>query len=107
MATYKIIIEPEFEADFNKLTNFERERILKIRDKLKENPYAGKPLGYDWFREKYLNGNRLYYLIYENMKVVLIVAMSDKKTQQKTIDLVQQGLAYYKDEVERMLSSTL
>ncbi|MFH0869277.1 MAG: hypothetical protein V1839_03555 [archaeon] len=104
---YKIFIEQEFERDFNKLDKAEQERIIKAREQLKENPYAGKPLGYEWFREKHLNGKRLYYLVYENLKAVLIVALSDKKTQQLTINMIKLALDKYKDKIEKTLSSTL
>lgn len=107
MASYKIFIEPEFENDFSKLSKVEQKRTIKIKDQLKENPYVGKPLGYEWFREKRLNGKRIYYLIYENHKAVLIAALSDKKTQQLTINLIKLTLDQYKDKIEKMLSSTL
>lgn len=106
MSEYRIFIEEEFERDFEKMTNAEQERILKIKKQLKENPYAGKPLGYQWFREKYLNGKRLYYLIYEKYKAVLIIAISDKKSQQLTINMIKLALEYYKDEIEKNLRST-
>ncbi len=67
MATYKIFIEEEFEHEFNELPMAEQERVLKVREQIKENPYVGKPLGYVWFREKHLNGKRLYWLVYDNL----------------------------------------
>jgi len=100
---YKIFIEPEFEKDLSKLSKAEQERITKIKEQLKENPYVGKPLGYEWFREKRLNGKRLYYLIYENYVAVLIAALSDKKTQQLTINTIKLALDEYKDKIEKAL----
>ncbi|MBI1973692.1 hypothetical protein HYS54_02665 [Candidatus Micrarchaeota archaeon] len=107
MPVYRVFIEPEFEVNLSKLPRFELERIKKIRDQLKENPYAGKPLGYDWFREKRLNGNRLYYLVYESLKAVLVVTMSDKKAQQLTIEAIKLALNKYRKEIEDALRSTL
>ncbi len=103
---YKIFIEEKFEQEFNKLAKAEQERILKVRGQIRENPYVGKPLCYDWFREKHLNGKRIYWLIYENLKAVLVVALSDKKTQQITINLIKIALDYYKDKIGQRLSST-
>ncbi len=100
---YEIFIDGEPESDFNKLSKAEQERILKVREQLKENPYVGKPLGYEWFREKHLNGKRLYWLVYENLMAVLIVAISDKKAQQLVINMIKLTLDYYKNEIEQMI----
>lgn len=107
MATYKIFIEEEFEREFSKLPVAEQERILKVREQIKENPYVGKPLGYLWFREKHLNGKRLYWLVYDNLKAVLVVALSDKKTQQLTISAIKLALDHYKNKIEQRLNSIL
>ena len=107
MAAYKIFIEEEFEREFKKLDAAEQARILKVREQIKENPFVGKPLGYEWFREKHLNGKRLYWLVYENLKAVLVVALSDKKTQQLTINAIKMALDYYKSKIEQKLNSIL
>ncbi|MBI3027002.1 hypothetical protein HYY70_02720 [Candidatus Woesearchaeota archaeon] len=60
-----------------------------------ENHHPGKPLGYVFFREKKLNSHRIYYLVYEEFVIVLMVAVSDKKTQQATIDDIKQRLDEY------------
>lgn len=67
------------------------------------NPHVGKPLDYKWFREKRLDGYRMYYLIYENLKSVYIIALSDKKDQQKTINTIRLFLHKYKSEIETLL----
>jgi len=41
-----------FERKFNKLDKSVQHKIEKIRDQLKENPFVGKPLNVDYFREK-------------------------------------------------------
>ena len=48
-----------------------------------------------FFREKKLNGTRVYYLVYEGFVMVLMVAVSDKKTQQATIDAIKERLDSY------------
>ena len=60
-----------------------------------ENPYVGDSLGYRFFREKRVGGKRVYYLVYEDLKAVLMVAISDKKTQQETIDEIKSRLQDY------------
>ena len=55
----------------------------------------GDSLGYRFFREKRVGGKRVYYLVYEDLKAVLMVAISDKKTQQETIDEIKSRLQDY------------
>jgi len=66
----------------------EQEWIDKMRRQLAENLDVGKPLHYDWFREKKLKGKRLYFIINRQTQKVLFVAFSDKKEQQATISHV-------------------
>ena len=53
--------------DFSKIVSAteirEHQWIEKMKDQLKENLKAGKPLRYDWFREKKFGNKRLFYLI--------------------------------------------
>jgi len=55
---------------------------------LTENPFVGDQLQIRSLREKRLREKRLYYLVFEDLQAVLIVAISDKKTQQKTINSI-------------------
>ena len=48
----------------------------------------GKPLHFPWFREKRLDGKRLYYLINESTKKAILIAFGGKKEQQRIIDYV-------------------
>src|SRR3990172_5273148 len=101
---FKIFTTDSFDEDFKKLTKVEQDRVRKIRDKqLKDNPYVGKPLDYKWFREKKINGKRLYFLIYDDIQAVLVVAWSDKKTQQTMINAIKLALDFYKEEVKKKL----
>ena len=83
--------------DFLNLDNGERIRIEKKLLKLKEDPYQGKPLGYEWFRELKLNGKRIYFLIYDKTQKIGLVAISDKNTQQATIDEIKSKLKEYEE----------
>jgi hypothetical protein len=71
-----------------KLSIMEREEIQKIVLQLTENPFVGDQLQIRSLREKRLREKRLYYLVFEDLQAVLIIAISDKKTQQKTIDSI-------------------
>ena len=95
---YRIFTTDEFEKDLHKLDNSEQLRVRKILKQLKEQGgNVGKILGPSSFREKKFDGKRLYYLIYENFLVILVLAISDKKTQQATINMILAKIAdYYK-----------
>jgi len=41
---------------------------------------------YRFFREKRIREKRLYFLVYEDLKAVLVVAFGGKKAQEETID---------------------
>ena len=45
---------------------------------------------------KKLNGKRLFFLVYEEFKTILVVAVEEKKAQQKTIDQILKDLDNYK-----------
>ena len=94
-----------FDKEFDKLPVAEQREIEKFEKKLVENPFIGKPLGFVFFREKRLNSRRVYYLIYEELVVVLMVGTSDKRTQQATIDAIKSKLNefynYVKEELKK------
>jgi hypothetical protein len=71
-----------------KLSKMEREEIQRIVLQLTENPFVGDQLQIKFLREKRLREKRLYYLVFEDLQAVLIVAISDKKTQQKIINSI-------------------
>ena len=84
-------------------------RIAAICQELKENQYSGKPLGYSFLREKRYEDKRLYYLVYENIRVVLLVSISDKKTQQETIDAIKESFDAFENittELARKIRTT-
>ena len=99
MKSYEVYATDSFWEDYYKLSKMEQKRVDKIRDQLKINPYSGKPLGYKFFREKRFDGKRLYYLVYDNYVIVFVVAISDKKTQQTTINVIKRMFEVYRQEV--------
>lgn len=103
---YRVFTTEEFDNDFDKLDNSEQIRIRKTITQLKEpGGSVGKPLsGLSFFKEKKLNGKRVYYLFYETYKVILIIAISDKKTQQVTINQILIDMAEYQRYVLETIS---
>ncbi len=92
----------EFEEKFEELPPDIKERFENQIKKLEENPYAiGKPLGYPWFRELKNDKFRVYYLIYNQLVVVLFVGVSDKKSQQAVINVVKSKLKIFKEFAEK------
>jgi mRNA-degrading endonuclease RelE of RelBE toxin-antitoxin system len=99
--TFKVYRTSTFDKEFAVLPKKEQDKIENFEKKqLTENPFVGDSLGYDFFREKRLNGRRVYYLIYEDIVIVLLVAISDKKTQQATINEIKMHLSLYYDYVK-------
>ncbi len=104
---FRIFRTKEFIKQFEKLSKQTQEEIKKIRDKLKENPFVGDQLGYKFFREKKLKGLRVYFLIYDDIKVILFLAVSDKKSQQATIDEIKLKLTEYYLDTHKKLKQGL
>ena len=100
---FKVFRTKTFDKEFDKLPKSEQREIERFEKKLVENPFVGKPLGLVFFREKKLNGRRVYYLIYEDIVIVLMVAISDKKTQQATIDAIKEKLEEYHKNIKDTL----
>ena len=94
-----------YEKKFKKLSSQEQERVQGIEQELKEKPYDGKPLGYEFFREKKFNGKRLLFLVYENHHVIFLITITNKKAQQKVINLIKVNLDVYKTKLEKILKS--
>ncbi len=84
----KVLLKMFSEEERKQVENFEQKQLTT-------NPYTGDPLGYRFFREKKVGGKRVYFLVYDDVKAVLMVGASDKKTQQETIDEIKGTLTEY------------
>lgn len=78
----------------------EKEWVDKIKVRLKYNLDVGKPLRFDWFREKKIGNKRMYYLIYKNLNRILLVAFGSKKNQQKIINHIIENKERYRKIIE-------
>jgi len=103
MINYRIFRSDWYESKLNKLDKSEYDRVLKFEQSLKQEPYGGRPLGYKFFREKRFDGKRLIFLLYEENRCVFLVTITDKKAQQREIDLIKSNLDFYRDELERLM----
>lgn len=101
---YRVYTTEEFDKLFNKLDNSIQIQIEKEIEQLQNNPFAGKPLGYKFFREKKVKNHRIYYLVYEEYVVVFIISLSNKKGQQKAIDTIRALIPFYKEQIKSKLN---
>ena len=69
-----------------------------------EDPYFRDALRYRFFREKRFKEKRIYYLIYDDLSAVLVVAVEGKKTQQETIDYIVSYLSEYKKYMNKLFN---
>ncbi|MBS3155722.1 type II toxin-antitoxin system RelE/ParE family toxin [Candidatus Woesearchaeota archaeon] len=84
-----IVLKTEmFERKFSKLDKSIQKEIEDIKNQLKINPYVGRELKYEFFREKKVGKFRIYYLIYKKYVIVYLITVSEKKDQQKTINTI-------------------
>lgn len=83
------VLEAEiFAKVYDQSEKAEQQWIDKMRDQLARDLRVGKPLRYDWFREKKFRNRRLFYVINENTRKALLITVGDKKEQQAIIDHV-------------------
>ncbi len=99
---YKIYHSARFERELSKFDFNFCEQVRKIEKQLAENPCVGNSLNVKWFREKRIGVFRIYYLIYEDLKSVFMVAISGKKDQQKIINTIKLILALLREEIENL-----
>tara|TARA_Y100000034_G_C6814125_1_gene366101 strand:+ start:218 stop:532 length:315 start_codon:yes stop_codon:yes gene_type:complete len=88
----------EFSKEFKKLPKEIKKRFEEQFKKVEIDPFnIGKSLGYKWFRELKNEGFRVYYLIYKNKIIVLFVGVSDKKSQQRVINIIKNNMKMFQD----------
>ena len=103
MKTFKIYHSKRFDKELAKYDNEFQDRVNKIEDELINNPYSGSPLNVKWFREKRHNKYRIYFLIYEDLQSIIMVAISEKKDQQKVINTIRLLFDFFKKELENLI----
>lgn len=89
---YRVIGTETYLQEIGKWTKADREAAEKIPKRLSENTFAANPLGYRFLREKRIREKRVYYLVYNDLNLVLLVAASGKKKQQATINHIKTHL---------------
>jgi mRNA-degrading endonuclease RelE of RelBE toxin-antitoxin system len=94
---YKVYTTKEFDKKRLKVDFSVRKQIEDCIEKISDNPFVGKPLNYKFIREKKINNYRIYYIVYYMNNSVLMVSLSQKKNQQRTINKIKSLLKNYKN----------
>ena len=104
---FKVIGTNTYLRELQQWPKHDYDAAEKIPKKLAENPYVGKQLSYPFLREKKVGGRRIYYLVYEDLKLVLLVATSGKRDQQVTIDHIRENLKEFRKVAEDIFKQVL
>ncbi len=92
-----------FDKVLEKMPKDFQEWVDRIEDQLVINPYVGDQIRVPWFREKKKDNFRIYYLIYEELNRVYLVAISDKKDQKAVINSIWIFLDQFKEEIKNLV----
>jgi mRNA-degrading endonuclease RelE of RelBE toxin-antitoxin system len=103
MEKFEVYHTERFNKELCKFNKKFLERVNKIENRLVENPFYGSPLGTRSFRETRFENYRIYYLVYEDLKAIYMVAISDKKDQQKVINTIRLFLDFFRQEIEKIV----
>ena len=100
---FRVFRSDWYDSKLQKLSSAEQDICKNFEQQLKEKPYAGKPLGYEFFREKKFDGKRLIFLVYNEHKTIFLITITNKKAQQKEIDLIKANLDVYKETMNKII----
>lgn len=101
---YSVYISDGFEKEINKLSKEYSRRINNLFIQLRENPYAGDILRIRSLREKRLEEKRIYYLVFDDLKSVLIISIGGKKGQKKLINFIIENIDNFKNELKEKIN---
>ncbi|MBI2142291.1 hypothetical protein HYU15_02245 [Candidatus Woesearchaeota archaeon] len=108
MPRFRVFKTSTYDKDYEKLDHSEQLRADSlIEDLFESGDVVGKPLGTLFFREKKFGGKRLLYLVYKTFSAILLVAITDKKAQQATINETLEQLKEYEDYIKKKLNEII
>lgn len=94
---YRVFKAPKFQKKVEKLLDKkELDELEKFINDLKKGNIKGKPLGFSFFREKKIGGKRVYFLVYKEITIILLVSSSDKRYQKETINEIKYMLPEFR-----------
>lgn len=108
MPKFRIFKTTTYDEDYKKLDNSEQLRVDDATENLFEyGDIVGKHLGVPFFREKKFRGKRILYLVYKPFSVILLVTITNKKSQQATINEILLHLDEYEEYINKKLKEVL
>lgn len=102
---YRVYKTKRFDRELSKYSKEDYRRIKNLFGQLRENPYVGNQLQIKILREKRLGEKRIYYLVFDDLQAVLVIAFSDKKAQQKVIDFIIKNISHFRTYLKELLSN--
>lgn len=97
---YKVFVTKLYEIQAKKRLNKKEyetaERIFENILKYRAETF-GDRIKYNFFREFRINGKRVYFLIYKDIAIVLVIGVSKKKDQQEVINSIFNRLKDFKN----------
>ncbi|MEK6933456.1 MAG: hypothetical protein AABW75_01110 [Nanoarchaeota archaeon] len=102
---YEVYTTESFDKEIERLSKNDQEIIQKMFLKIGDNPYTSDQLRYRHLREKRIREKRVYFLVYDDLQAVLIVAIGGKKDQQASINHIVNYFDEYRLYLERLLKN--
>jgi len=100
---YSVFHTQKYDKQFAKLLSaHEQTETDDFERKLSERPYLGDPLGTPFFREKKIDGKRIYFVINDTHKGIFMIRISTKKDQQTAIKEIKKQLRYYQEYIKQL-----
>lgn len=99
---YKVFSTETYDREVRKLPKEYQLMAERIAKELSFNPYSGRGLGYEFLREKRIKEKRMYFLVYDDIVLVLLIATSGKKDQKATINHIKNHLKEFKKYAEEL-----
>ncbi|MBI1969471.1 hypothetical protein HYS48_02145 [Candidatus Woesearchaeota archaeon] len=100
---YRVFRSEWYEKKLWKLDKQQQREVERFEQKLKQDPYASKPLTYAFLREKKFGDKRVLFLVYEEHAAVFLITIVDKKLQQQAIDMIKASLDVYHETIEKLI----
>ena len=100
---YRVIGTNTYLDEISKWTKTDYEAAEKIPAKISANPFSGDSVGYKFFREQRVREKRVYYLIYDDLKLILLIATSSKKDQQSKINYIKHHLKDFRELADKII----
>lgn len=99
---YRVFHTERFDKELSKLDGHYLPIVHAFEQRLKNEPLLGKPLSYEFLREKKIDNKRIIYLIYPDLKKILFLITTDKREQQTEIDFIKERFREYRHLAETL-----